>query len=205
MTPSTSLKLRRQSRKRAPTRAVLSKSTKSSRSQYLSARGLLQESHYIKGLSNWQRVDHILSHLHKEHRWTIKDLLFYMVTEEAEEKYHSAPTKRAKDIFAAVFDQPDVLTAIMRIGSQASLFGVLEIADIIKKELWQFHNDPVLGQFNIDTPPKDLNMPDLAKRIEETAPVLWEFINSRSRLICGIRSVQLQRLFLGLLSRYLRL
>lgn len=101
-----------------------------------------------------------------------------MVTEESEEKYHATTAKRAKDIFAAVFDQPEVLAAIKRIGSQASLYGVLEITGIIKKELWQFYDDPILGQFDLNTPPKDIDIPGLAKRIEETAPVLSEFIKA---------------------------
>jgi hypothetical protein len=181
MASSTSLNLRKGSRKRALVNLADSASSESitqSCSQYLSTGESLQASRYIKGLSNRQRVDRILYSLHEEHRWTIKDLLSYMVTEEAEEKYHATPTKRAKDISTAVFDQPEVLAALRGIGSQASQYRVLEITDIIKKELWQFYDDPILGQFDIDTPPKDMDIPGLAKRIEETAPVLWEFIKA---------------------------
>jgi hypothetical protein len=114
--------------------------------------------------------------MHEEHRWTIKDLLRHMVTEESEEKYYATPAKRAKDIATAVFDQPEVLTTIQRAREYTTHFLVAGITDVIKKELWRLHQDPLLGTFNIDTTPKDLDIPGIANRIEEVSPVLWEFL-----------------------------
>ena len=44
--------------------------------------GQNQEQRYIGGLSDRERVDKILSDLHTTHRWTIKHLLYNMVTQE---------------------------------------------------------------------------------------------------------------------------
>lgn len=177
MNPSTP-NLRSGSRKRVSRDHALSEApTTLLHSQYLSTRESQPGTRYIKGLNN-RRVDYILLSLNDEHCWTIKDLLYYMATEEPYEKYQATTTKRVKDIVSGVFDQPEVLAAARRIGSQVSLFGVPEITDIIKKELWKFSDDPALGQFDIDTPPKDIDIPGLAKRIEETAPVLWEFVKA---------------------------
>ena len=45
------------------------------------SQGRNPEYRYIKGLNHRERVDKILSDLQQEHRWTIKELLYYMVTE----------------------------------------------------------------------------------------------------------------------------
>jgi hypothetical protein len=73
--------------------------------------------------------------MYEEHRWTFKDLVHHMVTAEAEEKYHATTTKRAKDVFTAVFDQPEVLAAINTTGGQAAQLRGLGITDVIKGAL----------------------------------------------------------------------
>src|SRR5215469_9931997 len=66
-----------------------------------------QEYRYIKGLSDRQRVDKILSDLQEEHRWTIKYLLYHMVTREPlrGQKWAVKPQKQAKDLSKAIFEQ----------------------------------------------------------------------------------------------------
>ncbi|KAN0067326.1 hypothetical protein V8E54_014589 [Elaphomyces granulatus] len=62
---------------------------------------------YIRGLSNRERVDLVPSRLDGEHRWTIKDLMHYAVTEESTKK-------RARDIPTAIFDDKEVIDALSR-------------------------------------------------------------------------------------------
>jgi hypothetical protein len=99
-----------------------------------------------------------------------------MVTEESEEKYYATPAKRARDLAAAVFDQPEVLTTIQHTRQHTTHFLISGITDIIKKELWRLHQDPLLGPFNIQSTPKDLDIPGIGSRVEKAAPVLWEFL-----------------------------
>jgi hypothetical protein len=135
MLPSNSPGLRRNPRKRASEEFAPSEhvSTKSSPAKNVSVSQSLPETHYIKGLNNRQRVDYILKNLYEEHRWTIKDLFYYMVTEEPEEKWGARTMKRAKDISTAVFDQPEVLAALKHTGRQATQFQMSEVTDSIKK------------------------------------------------------------------------
>jgi hypothetical protein len=86
-------------------------STNSSRTRHVSVRQPLSETHYIKGLSDRQRVDYILKNLYEEHRWAIKDLLYHMAIDNPEEKWGARTIKRAKDIPTAVFNQPEVLAS----------------------------------------------------------------------------------------------
>jgi len=58
---------------------------------------------------------------------------------------------------------------------------VSEVTDTtVKKELWNFKQDPALGSFNIniESAPKDMNISGLLKRVEETAPILWGFLKA---------------------------
>jgi hypothetical protein len=55
----------------------------------------------------------VLSRLDGEHRWTIKDLIHYAVTEESEKKYGKSTKKRARDIstMIALEGHPSLLRA----------------------------------------------------------------------------------------------
>jgi hypothetical protein len=64
-------------------------------------------------LNDRERVEWILYQLHEEHRWTIKDLLHHIVTENSSS---GAPTqaKRINDLSKAVLNQETVIQAITR-------------------------------------------------------------------------------------------
>ena len=57
-------------------------------------KGRHHEFDYIGGLSNRERVDLVLARLSDEYRWSIKDLIHDMVTEEPEKKYGRSTKKR---------------------------------------------------------------------------------------------------------------
>ena len=115
MTTSKSDRLSPKSRKRARrSRKPLGSSLPSLPIRPVASMGQNQEQRYIGGLSDRERVDKILSDLHTTHRWTIKHLLYNMVTQEPllGTKWGATTTKRAKDISMAVFEKPDVINAL---------------------------------------------------------------------------------------------
>lgn len=74
----------------------------------------IEEFRWISGLSSRQRVDLVLRRMYAEHRWTIKDLLLHMVMEDTHIPYTASKEKRAKDISKAIFEQPQVTSAIYK-------------------------------------------------------------------------------------------
>src|SRR4030088_285447 len=106
---------------------------------------------YLAGMSNRQRVDIVLSRMYGEHRWTIKDLIYHMVMEEAEKSYTASTKKRARDISKAIFDVPEVVNALRDASDHLRDHQILDMANIFEKELRAFTGEPGLGEFNAET------------------------------------------------------
>jgi hypothetical protein len=116
--------------------------------------------------------------MYGEHRWTIKDLIYHMVMEEAEKSYTASTKKRARDISKAIFDVPEVVNALRDASDHLRDHQILDMANIFEKELRAFTGEPGLGEFNAETHPQNLNIPELANRAKELAPGLWHFIQA---------------------------
>jgi len=131
---------------------------------------------YIRGLSNRERVDLVLSRLDGEHRWTIKDLIHYAVTEESEKKYGKSTKKRARDIPTAIFDDKEVIDALSRASNDLRDHQILNMAKVFQTEFSELRAEPGLGEFNAEIEPQNLNISGLARRSKELAPGLWQFL-----------------------------
>ena len=131
---------------------------------------------YIRGLSNGERVDLVLSRLDGEHRWTIKDLIHYAVTEESEKKYGKSTKKRARDISTAIFDDKEVIDALSRASNNLRDHQILNMAKVFQTEFSELRAEPGLGEFNAEIEPQNLNISGLARRSKELAPGLWQFL-----------------------------
>jgi len=134
------------------------------------------EFNYIGGLSNRERVDLVLSRLEGEHRWTIKDLIHYAVTEESDKKYGRSTKKRARDISTAVFDDKEVIDALSRASNNFRDHQILNMAKVFQTEFSALRAEPGLGEFNAEIEPQNLNISGLARRSKELAPGLWQFL-----------------------------
>jgi hypothetical protein len=134
------------------------------------------EFNYIRGLSNRERVDLVLSRLEGEHRWTIKDLIHYAVTEEPEKKYGRTAKKRARDVATAIFDDKEVTDALSRASNNLRDRQALDMAKVFQTEFRALRAEPGLGEFNPETEPHDLNISGLTSRCKELAPGLWRFM-----------------------------
>jgi hypothetical protein len=132
---------------------------------------------YINGLTACERVEFILWQIYDQHRWSIKDLLRHIVTEESSV---SAPTKdtRINNLSSAVLDQEDVIRAILyKAPSDRRLILMEIVAEVFVKEIDQLYTVPGLGKFNVNTAPKELNIHNITSRAKEVAPSLWQFLN----------------------------
>lgn len=87
----------------------------------------------------------MLSRLDGEHRWTIKDLIHYSVTEESEKKYGKSTNvkKRARDISTTIFDDKEVIDALSRASNNLRDHQILNMA---KVEFSELRAEPGLGK-----------------------------------------------------------
>src|SRR5436305_10660514 len=60
---------------------------------------------YVRGLSKRERVDMVLYELNEKHRWSIKDLVYHLVTAEPIKKYGITCSTRAKALSDAIYQQ----------------------------------------------------------------------------------------------------
>jgi hypothetical protein len=135
-----------------------------------------QQFKYLRGLSNRERVDAVLSRMYGEHRWTIKDLIHYMVTEEQEKSYTASTEKRARDISKAIFDNPKVVDALSHASNHLRNLQILNMAELFRKELCSFQSQLGFGKFDAEDDPRDFNIPELVDRAKKIAPGLWHFL-----------------------------
>src|SRR6266516_5540933 len=64
---------------------------------------------YVRGLSARERVDMVLHELDRKHRWSIKDLVYYMVTAKPIKKYGMSCLARAKSLSDGIYEQEGVV------------------------------------------------------------------------------------------------
>ena len=86
----------------------------------------------------------MLSRLGGEHRWTIKGLIHYAVTEESE-KYGRSTKKRARDISAAIFDDKEVIDALSRVSNNLRNHQILNMAKVFQKQFLALRAEPGLN------------------------------------------------------------
>jgi hypothetical protein len=155
--------------------------TPPSRPQYLNTtphtNAREQGNRFISGLNARERVELILYEIHEQHRWTIKDLLYHIVVEESS-AYAPTRGKRRNDLSNAVLGQEAVIRSICH-GVQGNKLFMLNniMGEIYKREIGQLHTVQGLGKFDINTSPKELDIPKLATQVKDAAPSFWQFLN----------------------------
>jgi hypothetical protein len=141
-------------------------------------------SEYVKGLNSRERVDMILGDMYKNHRWTIKDLLFHMVTAEPTKKWAKSTSARSETLSDAIYKQPEVTAKLSRASPDIHTFGSSALITRIRMELSSLSKpDAGLGSFDPEMDIAELDIPSLMERVREVAPELWQ-------LLCGIMKPQ---------------
>ena len=96
-------------------------------------------SEYVKGLNSRERVDMILGEMYKNHRWTIKDLLFHMVTAEPTKKWAKSTSARSAALVIALFCSTSSLPAAFKIVFWLSTkddFGLCGYTTVHRSQCW---------------------------------------------------------------------
>ncbi len=109
----------------------------------------------------------VLHELNEKHRWSIKDLIYHMVTAKPTKKYGMSCLARAKALSDGIYQQKDVVEQLARASRDIRTMGDSALVDRIHAELRSVSKPDVgLGEFNPET--------DIAK----SAPELWQLLGA---------------------------
>jgi hypothetical protein len=119
--------------------------------------------------------------MYAENRWTIKDLLLHMVMEDTHIPYTASKEKRAKDISKAIFEQPQVTSAIYKASTGLRDIQIDLLVRSFQEELHRSHMIPGFGAFDPDKDPHELGIPHLVEEAQKNLPGLWRFLQTIAR------------------------
>jgi hypothetical protein len=121
----------------------------------------------------------VLNELNEKHRWSIKDLVYYMVTAEPTKKYGMSCLARAKALSDGIYQREEVVEKLSRASQDIQNVGSSTLVDRIRAELRSVTRTEVgLGEFDPETDITNLDVPALAKRVQTAAPELWQLLGA---------------------------
>jgi hypothetical protein len=132
-----------------------------------------ESSTYEPNLGPRERVDMILAYIRDQHRWSIKDLLYHAVTASSSKKNAPSEIRRAKLVARAIYEQPVVIEKLAIASKDIYTIGATNLVSRLQSELHRLINSKILGDFQPDVDPRDVNIPTLATRVQDEAPELW--------------------------------
>lgn len=116
----------------------------------------------------------VLSELHERHRWSIKDMVYHMVTAEPIKKYGMSCSARAKALSDAIYKEEQVVEELSRASKDIRTTGDTELIARLRAELRAMSKPDVgLGEFESEKDIHELDIPALAARVQKAAPELW--------------------------------
>jgi len=119
----------------------------------------------------------VLNELFEKHRWSIKDLIYHLVTEEPVKKYGPKCSSRAKTLSDAIYKQEEVAKRLARASKDIYNVGNTQLIDRLRAELHAVSKPEVgLGTFESEKPIDELDIPALAERVQKAAPELWAML-----------------------------
>ena len=121
----------------------------------------------------------VLHDLAEKHRWSIKTFIHHLVTAEPAEPYNIGCSARAKALSDAIYQQLEVVEQLSRVSEDIRIMGSMALATRLRTELSAVSKLGVgLGEFESKADIDSLNIPTLAKRIQNEALELWELLAS---------------------------
>jgi hypothetical protein len=133
---------------------------------------------YIQNLTPRERVDMILSGIREHHRWSIKDLIYHMVHAPSSQKNAHSETRRAKLVSQAIYGQPEVVKQLASVSNDIYTTGASDQVSRLQSELQGLVHGNILGEFESDIDPGDVDIPGLATQAQSKAPELWSLLVS---------------------------
>jgi hypothetical protein len=119
----------------------------------------------------------VLHELNDKHRWSIKDLVYHMVTAKPNKKNGVSCLVRAKALSDAIYQREEVVEQLSRASQDIRTVGNSALVDRIRAELRSMSKPDVgLGEFDPEADIAKLDIPALAERIQRAAPELWQLL-----------------------------
>jgi|GraSoiStandDraft_23_1057293.scaffolds.fasta_scaffold46704_2 hypothetical protein len=119
----------------------------------------------------------VLQELNDKHRWTIKDFVYHMVTEEPTKKYGMTCSARAKALSDAIYRRREVVERLARVSEDIRTTGNTALTARIRTELSAVGKPGVgLGRFDAEADIATLDLSGLPKRVRNAAPELWQLL-----------------------------
>ena len=119
----------------------------------------------------------VLYELNEKHRWSIKDLVYHLVTAEPTKKYGMTCSARAKTLSDAIYQREEVVERLARVSKDIRTVGDTALAARIRTELRAVGRPGVgLGTFDPEAEIATLDLSALAKRVQNAAPELWKLL-----------------------------
>jgi hypothetical protein len=119
----------------------------------------------------------VLYELNEKHRWSIKDLVYHLVTAEPTKTYGMTCSARAKALSDAIYQREEVVERLTRASEDIQTVGDTALAARLRTELRAVGKPEVgLGTFNPEADIATLDIPTLAKRVQNAAPELWKLL-----------------------------
>jgi hypothetical protein len=127
----------------------------------------------------------VLHELNEKHRWTIKDFIYHLVTEEPIKTYGMKCSARAKTLSNAIYEQEEVVKRLSRVSNKVREVGNMELMDRLRAELHAVSKPEVgLGMFESEKDINELDIPALAGRVQKAAPELWGLLTGLMKPQC---------------------
>jgi hypothetical protein len=121
----------------------------------------------------------VLYELNEKHRWSIKDLVYYMVTAEPIKKYGMTCLARAKALSDGIYQREEVVKQLACASPDIQTMGNSALVGRIRAELCSVSKTDVgLGEFDPEADITKLDIPALAERAQKAAPGLWQLLGA---------------------------
>jgi hypothetical protein len=116
----------------------------------------------------------VLNELNEKHRWSIKDLIYHLVTAEPTQKYGMKCSTRAKALSDAIYNREEVVEQLARASEDIRTVGNANLTARLRTELSEVGKPEVgLGEFESEKDIAGLSISTLGERVQKAAPELW--------------------------------
>ena len=136
-----------------------------------------KQTEYISGMKKGDRVYHVLKDLRDKHRWSLKDFILHLVTEESTIKGSHTCAMHTKNLSSAIYQQEAVAKQLSKVSGDIWTTTNSQQVSRIRSELGKVGKPEVgLGKFDPDQDVGALDIPALARRIQKAAPELFKLL-----------------------------
>lgn len=135
------------------------------------------QTEYINGMKKGNRVYQVLKDLRDKHRWSLKDFILHLVTEESTIKGSHTCAMHTKNLSSAIYQQEAVAKQLSKVSGDIWTETNSQQVSRLRSELSKIGRHEVgLGKFDPNQEVGKLEIPALAGRIQKAAPELFKLL-----------------------------